>query len=798
MTNNKFVARLSIFVTNYPWWVIFFSVLLVTSLALGTKNLEFKSDYRVYFSPDNPQLLDFEDIQDTYSKSDNILFVVEPTKGDIFTSDILQAITELTEKAWQIPYSSRVDSVTNFQHITAKRDNLTVTDLVKDPIGLSEKKLYKIKQIALNEPLLLNRLISKTGDVTGVNVTLQLQGKDSFESIEIANKARSISKEITDMYPNLTIHLTGVVMMSNAFTEASLNDNASLIPIMYGIVVFVLLLCLRSIVATSTVVLLIISTTIASMGAMGWMNIFLTSTSAAAPIIILTLIVADCVHLLVTILHNMRLGQEKKEAIKESLRVNFQPILLTSATTAIGFLSMNFSDSPPFRDLGNVVATGAILALLLTITLLPALLTVMTVKVHVYSKQQKKSRLFTVLKNFSIGRYKVVFLFDGMITISEIQAKPRMINVLATFVTQRYKTLLVINTAISILFISFLPLNELNDDFVKYFDESIPFRQATDFLNDNMGGIYTIEYSIANDEAGMVNEPEMLSKIDQFSEWLMQQEKVIHVNTISDTFKRLNQSMHDDKESWYKIPDKRDLAAQYLLMYEMSLPYGLDLNDQINVDKSGVRIIITLDSISSNEILALESTFTNWLKGEMPETTITSASTSLMFANIGRRNITRMIEGTAMALVLISLILIFAFRSIRLGLISLIPNLVPAGVAFGVWGVIDGNIGLALSVVTGITLGIVVDDTVHFMSKYQRARIEQGMNKEQALEHAFSTVGVALWITSLVLVSGFMVLGLSHFTMNAEMGIMTALTIAIALFLDLLFLPPLLILLDKD
>ena len=765
MQDKKFVKKLGFLVTHHPWWVILFSILLVAGLTVGAKNLEFKSDYRVYFSPDNPQLLAFDAIQNTYSKSDNVLFVIQPADGQVFTINVLQAISELTEKAWQIPYSSRVDSITNFQHTVAEEDDLIVSSLIEDAASLTKDDLARVKRIAINEPLLVNRLISKTGHVSGVNVTIQLPGKDSLESLDVANKAREIAVEIESQYPDIKLHITGVVMMGNAFTEASMNDNASLVPIMYGLVIVVLLMCLRSFSATFTVVFLIILVTIASMGAMGWMGLFLTPTSATAPIIILTLIVADCVHLLVTMLHHMRLGEDKKQAICESLRVNFQPVFLTSVTTAIGFLSMNFSDSPPFRDLGNVVAIGAILALLLSLTLLPALLSVVPVKVGAQSNNGNDQLL---------------------------------ISYLAKFVARQYKWLLVLNMSIAIVFVSFLPLNQLNDEFVKYFDKTIDFRKATDFLNENMGGIYSIEYSIETGQEGAVNSPVFLQKIDQFSIWLKQQPEVIHVNTISDTYKRLNKSMHGDDIAWYKLPAQRDLAAQYLLMYEMSLPYGLDLNDQINLDKSGVRLVVTLQSLSSNEVLALESRFDDWLIKNIPEVKFASASTDLMFANIGKRNIVRMIEGTVMALVLISMILMFAFKSIRLGLISLIPNLVPAGVAFGIWGVANGNIGLALSVVTGITLGIVVDDTVHFMSKYQRARVEKGFNRQQAVNYAFSTVGTALWITSAVLVCGFMVLSFSHFNMNAEMGLMTAMTIAIALFLDLLFLPPLLMVLDKD
>jgi predicted RND superfamily exporter protein len=255
--------------------------------------------------------------------------------------------------------------------------------------------------------------------------------------------------------------------------------------------------------------------------------------------------------------------------------------------------------------------------------------------------------------------------------------------------------------------------------------------------------------------------------------------------------------MHADNEQWYKLPDSRELAAQYLLLYEMSLPYGLDLNDQINIDKSGVRIIASMNPMSSNKIMEKETRANNWMKEYMKDYKVEQASATLMFAHIGKRNIAQMLIGSLLAFVLISTLLMFAFKSIKLGLISLIPNLLPAGVAFGVWALIDGRIGLGLSVVTGLTLGIVVDDTVHFISKYRRARVEKGMSSEDAVRYAFSTVGVALWITSLVLVSGFLVLSLSHFVMNGEMGLLTAITIAVALFLDLLFLPPLLMSLEK-
>jgi hypothetical protein len=167
-----------------------------------------------------------------------------------------------------------------------------------------------------------------------------------------------------------------------------------------------------------------------------------------------------------------------------------------------------------------------------------------------------------------------------------------------------------------------------------------------------------------------------------------------------------------------------------------------------------------------------------------------------MFAHIGKRNISSMLLGTTVALVLISLVLVIALKSVKIGLISMIPNLVPAAMAFGLWGILVGEVGLALSVVTGMTLGIVVDDTVHFLSKYLRARREQNMSSPDAVRFAFANVGMALWATSVALVAGFLVLSLSAFKLNSGMGLLTAITITFALLADFLFLPPLLMKLE--
>jgi len=350
---------------------------------------------------------------------------------------------------------------------------------------------------------------------------------------------------------------------------------------------------------------------------------------------------------------------------------------------------------------------------------------------------------------------------------------------------------------IVVALVAFIPRNELNDEFIKYFDMSVPFRVDTEFAINHLTGIYTIEYSLGSGESGGINDPEFLHDVERFANWYRQQPHVLHVNSITDIMRRLNMNMHGDNPEWYRLPDDRELSAQYLLLYEMSLPYGLDLNNQIDVSKSATRLVVSLENVSSNELLGIERRAQQWLAGNLPHMQSSGASSSVMFAYIGQRNIRSMLVGTSVALVLISLVLLVALRSIKIGLISLLPNLMPAAMGFGLWGLLSGQVGLGLSVVMGMTLGIVVDDTVHFLSKYLRARREQGLDAASAVRYAFHTVGTALLVTSLVLIAGFLVLTQSGFKLNADMGLLTAITIAFALAADFLFLPPLLMKLDR-
>ncbi|KGY12716.1 RND transporter [Vibrio tubiashii] len=750
--------------TRYSWWVLLASIAIVVASTFGGKNLIFRGDYDIFFDGQNTQLRAFEEIQSTFAKSDNLAIIIAPPSGNVFEAETLALVQKITKDAWQVPYSSRVDSIANYQHTEAIDDDLIVEDLLLDDYPLTEQRIDKVKRIALADPLIRDSLISKNGNVTVVNVTVQTPDIDeTAEVLEVVNSVDQLIAKYQAQYPHVEFHKAGVIALNHAFMTSAQEDSATLIPTMLLVILTFLTVMLRSLLGVISIVVVIIGSVAATMGLSGWAGMFLTTATVNIPTLVMTLAVADCVHIIATVRQNLKKGYSKAYAIDQSIAINFMPIVITSVTTAIGFLMMNMSDSPVLRDFGNLAALGVMIACLLSLFMLPAMLKLLPIKVKVDEEKTAASQ-------------------DVMDKLGDVVVRYR-------------RALLPISVLIIVVFASLVPLNKVNDDSVKYFDSSSEFRQAADFMEQHISGMTNISIAVKSGESQGIADPVFLKTIGEFSDWLRQQPETDHVATLSDVYKRLNKNMHGDDDSYYKLPLDRELAAQYLLLYEMSLPYGLDLNNQVNIDKSSLKLMLTVDNLGSVELVELENRIYQWFESHAPQYQVVASSPSLMFAHIGETNMASMLSTLPITLVLISLLMVFALRSVRLGLISVVPNMAPAIIGFGLWALLSGEINLGLSVVVTLTLGIVVDDAVHFLSKYQRAR-QQGHSAEQAVRYAFHTVGRALWITTVVLVAGFLVLGMSSFRLNSDMGQLSAMVIFIALVVDFVFLPALLMRFD--
>lgn len=760
---QKIESLIGELVVKYRWLMVISLLLFAALSASGMRLLSFSNDSRMFFSKENPQLQALEALERTYTKVENIYYILIPDSGNVFERPTLEALEFLTEEAWKIPFSSRVDSLSNYQHTQAVADDLLVENLIQDAHTLNEQQIAEIKKIATTEPMLVHSLVDAKGSITAINVNIIKPDDKSYDIKEINSAALQLQERTQEKFPFLKVYVTGGVMIDIAFGEAPARDMSNLVPLMFGFLLFLIFIALRSVFATIATLTVIVLATITGMGLAGWLGILLTPASANAPVIILTLAVADSIHILVTAFYQMRIGTDKIAAIQDSIRTNFQPVLITSVSTAIGFLTMNFSDAPPFRDLGNIVAMGVIAAFVYSVFFMPALMAILPVQVKKQRRNPTKQDPFTSLADFVLKYRNPIFW-----------------------------------SILAMIFLTSSGISKirLNDEFIKYFDRSYDFRIASDISAEHLAGLEIIDWALDSGEEGGINEPEYLQTVENFANWFRRQPEVRHVYSITDIMKRLNQNMHGDDPAFYTLPDERDLAAQYLLLYEMNLPFGLDLNHRINVDKSAIRMTVSTPNIGTAAVLSLERRGRKWLETHAPEMTTYGSGLTIIFSYISERNVRSMLKGSILALIFISLIMILALRDFRLGLLSLLPNLTPAFMAFGVWGLFVGQVGLAVSVMIAMTLGIVVDDTVHFLSKYKRARMEHGMNAEDAVRYAFTTVGTAIWVTTIALVGGFTVLAFSGFQINSHMGSMTAITIIFALILDFFFLPTLLLKLE--
>jgi len=747
--------------------VVLTTVLLFLVAGGGLAKLKISTDFRVYLGDDNHDVTNLEVMEDKFTKNETLFLTLVPKQGTVFTPEVISAVHELTDKAWQTPYSRRVDSITNFQYSVSADNEISVGDLIPKDKAYAANELAKIKEIAINEPFLKNSLISEDGSSTAVQVTLHLSDDLSERMNQTPESVRYIRGLVDDLkasHPEIDFYLAGSVMMNQVMGEAAVRDIINLVPLCYIVITILMFLLLRNTLGVALTLGIVSITNVMVLGLSGWLEHILAPVIGFVPNAILIIAVADCIHILATYYLELSNGKSKEEAVKNSLTINFSAVFITSLATVIGFLCLNFNEAPPYRDLGNMVALGAFIAWALSISFLPAVLALLPAS-------KKAQRPLMVSSMTSLGAH----------------------------VIRNHRGYLVVSILVSLFLTFSLFKNELNDNWNEYFDESFDLRVAVDAIDENITGVHRIDYAIAAPADSGVSNPEYLEFVEKFSAWYKMQPGVAYVSNVSDTFKRLNKNMHSDDQNYYKLPDDEVLAAQYLLFYEMSLPFGLDLNNQVSFDKDSSRITVMLHRTTSEQVLDLKDEATIWLNANTPQNLMVSEATGIdvAFANIARSNTFSMLWGTALAFALISITLAITTKSARYGALSLVPSISPPLCAFGVWALTVSQSGHATSAVVCMAIGIIVDDTVHFMSKYRYALDRLKLSPREAVQYSFSTVGVAIVITSIILVAGFLVMGLSPFQPTSQMGNLLAITITMALIFDLFMLPALLIHLDE-
>ena len=760
-------ARLGELTSRHYKLVTIVAIVTAVLLTAGAARLSFTADFRAYFSDDNPQLIAFEALEADFNKRDTLTLLIEPVSGDIYQPRVIELIRTLTDIAWQLPYARRVDSLANFQRLDATEDGISVSDLAGDEVALTAEALASIRAYVNQEAAIQGLLAAQDGQAAAVQVALILPDNSPAATRELLDTVEARLASVEADYSDVArIRVFGSTAINLALEDAVAQDMSLLIPLSTLLIYVLVWLLLRSIPGLIVVMTTISLSVAIVFGLFGWFGQPLSPASGMVPSMIMVIAVADCIHLLVTFYHRMAEGEERAAAVREALRINFSPMLITSVTTAVGLLCLNFSEAPPYRAMGNMGALGAMVAFLLTITLVPAMLC--WLPAGKAGSDKGSSRLFAPMAN----------LADWLI---------------------RHRYMAMVLSALAVLLLATgLPKNQLTERWHQYYDDTFAVRQALDFQNQHLNGVNFIEYRITHSGDGDVNDPVFIAELHQLHQWLREQPGVEHVDSILPRLKKVHELLETGSDTPTGLPQSRERAAQNMLLYELSLPMGLGTEEYVSADRQSIRMTVYLGKSDSRSLMHFDDRVQAFDADSLPTLQVSEGTgLDMVFAHISDRNMVSLLQGTALALVLISALLMVILKSFTVGLISLVPNLVPAIAAYGFWGYTVGYVDLGLSVVACMSLGLVVDDTVHFLSKYQRARRELDQTPEQAVRYAFSTVGAAMLVTTIVLALGFAVLVFSHFSPTWGMGGLLSSTILFALIFDFLLLPPLLLILDR-
>ncbi len=749
-------------VLQYRFLVIIACLLLVALAATGNQHLRFNPDIRSLYDQQHPVVQQLAQVEEEFTKRDQIIIVLSLEQGTVYQADIVKLIQIITDSAWQIPYATRVDSITNFQYTFADGDDLIVSDLV--PVGehANPEILRRLQHVAETDPGLQRAVVSSEGDVTAVNISFQATSHKELMAVtpEFVRATQAMVSDLAETYPQVTFMISGNPAVNFAIQAYAQNDSAVLIPLMLMIMALILLVLLRSVYACFACVVVVIATGASTMGIFGWLGLETEIVSVIAPIVVMTLAVADAVHVVNGAIQGKSSGLNQWESILSSLRLNFQPIFLTSLATVFGVITFSFTDFPPLRKLAIIIAVGVSIAFVLSVTLLPAML----------SLRPLKSR-----RNANPGP---------------------VLTMLAAVSTNYAKTIAVCCIPVVGLVFWLVPMNVMDESPRVFFEKQTPERQVNDFVEAKLAGLVSTEIAIYGEESDAVMAPEFLNVVERFTTYARERDDISYAASITDTLKRLNRSLNGDDESYYRLPESRELAAQYLLLYELSLPTGMELTHQLNIDKSATLVSVMRASSTAEAAVRLNRETREWFEREAPDlriavTGVGQSASELAYTYL----IPSMLKGGAIAILTVCLILLFALRSIRLGLLGMLATCFPIAVGYAGWAVYSGILGFAVSAVAGICLGVVVDFSIHFLTKYRVAKV-MGQTTVQSIEFAYDKVSRAIWITMIVLVSGFWVLTRSDIGLNSDLGLLTGFVILLSAFFNLLVLPALLVLFD--
>jgi predicted RND superfamily exporter protein len=740
-------------ILKYRIPILLACLLLCVPALYSVSRMEAEEAFDSWYGSDDPVYKQYQDLEDQFGSGR--FFVAVFKDDDLFTSEHLRLISNLTARLEQEKGVEKVTSLTNVEYVYGQDDTLVVEPLVRK-IPYSSDGLSEIRRKALEKTLYRNTLISRDGTTTAILV--DLHDIDTVQESEaVVNNASRIIREV-EIETGKKVFLGGLGFIDAAIRRASVEDFATFFPVAL-VMIFLILSVTFRLLAPAVLSILVVSLallfTLALYAAGGQKFNMMTPL---LPMLLLTIGVAESVHILVHYyFEELSSCLTREEALRQTVEKMFRPCFFTSLTTAVGFASFVVSSVPITRVTGLYAALGIIIIFALSIVVLPAALSFLPAP---RGWKQKAAQ--------------------GVSTKGLQQL---------TLFTLRFRRGILIGALVLTVPAAYGSLHVSSEStFIRLLRPSNPVREVYEFIEANMIGQSNLEILVETAPDGL-KDPDLLRRVDRLQEFISQRPYVTKTISVVDLLRDMNRALHDGDPAHDAIPPTRQGVAQTLLLYEMS--GGDGLRHYVTGDYALGRVTVFFKSASIQILAELEDEILTHAQEEL-DLPVQVTGTLAIFKDGAQKLTNSQIRSLVAAFVAITLLIMLFLRSVRLGLISMIPNIIPVFLLFSTMGWAGIDLDVATVMVAGMALGIGVNDTIHYMTRFRR-ELEECGDYEATVRLCGTTVARAMVTTSAILFTGFIVLSMGNSQAIANLGLLSSVTMLYALVGDLFLLPALLL-----
>ena len=747
-TTQKLIHKL----LDHPKYTL--SFLVVVTIVLGSYLPGVKMDFTIeqLFSQDDPVIERFMTFREEFSGVDNIVFLIYES-DDPFSRTNLVKNRQMVDALAEIEGVESVKSLTNIELFTEGGDYLLQP--VYDEIPLSTDSLLAGQKRMMSSELVKNYMISEDGKVAAILVEIDRNYNAHKGRERILSEIDQVQLQV-----NWDWHQAGLPVIRTRYVQYMIADNVRfLIPVTLMLVIFLSVL-FRSLVGLLLPLMVVGLTIIWTLGFMVASGITVNIISYMIPTLLMIIGVSDSVHFLVKYFHTLKEVGHRKEALFQTVKKIGTAIFLTSVTTGIGFGALSFVNIKIVKDFGIYTAVGVFFAFIITVLFIPSMLMII--------KRTPESKLEAYSRGFRMRIINRVILL--------VRAYPKQIIAMGIIISIVGVFGAVQMNPHSKLLEDLRPGNILLDDM--------------HVAEERMGAVLPIEIIIEVDEDSPfedIQDVEVLTFLDQLSRYVSNIPEVGKVVSVSDYMKEIHRAMNDGDPTFYKIPESREMIAQYMLLYEG------EFESLMNIDYTKLRIAAQIKDIDSRRSTEMENEINNYILSIVPNgLTVEVTGTAFLALRTNNYLVKNLTNSFLIAFGVITILMAFLFRSVKMALISVLPNIIPMMIMAAVLGFFQIPLRPSTAMTFAIAFGIAVDDTLHYLTRYRMELAEADRHYRQANDATLMGTGIAMMSTTTILVSGFLVLTLSEFIPTVQFGTLSAITILSALFADLTFLPALL------